>query len=88
MLTEHFVFYLASLQERQQLSRELHDYLAPGLGTIKIQTSLITRALDQGELDQARQQLQELKELANDLYFILMSDMTRNLKDTDVRPGA
>ena len=69
MLTEHFVFYLASLQERQQLSRELHDYLAPGLGTIKIQTSLITRALDQGELDQARQQLQELKELAS--YFLI-----------------
>ena len=68
MLTEHLIYHLASLKERERLSRELHDHLAPGLGYIKIQTALINEALNRNELDQARQLLQELKELANDLY--------------------
>jgi two-component system nitrate/nitrite sensor histidine kinase NarX len=68
VITEHLIYHLASLQERERLSRELHDQLAPGLGTIKIQTSVITEALNRGDLEAARQQLQELKALANDLY--------------------
>jgi two-component system nitrate/nitrite sensor histidine kinase NarX len=68
MITEHFIYHLASLQERERLSRDLHDQLAPGLGFIKIQTAVINEALNRGDLEEARQQLQELKELANDLY--------------------
>ena len=56
------------MEERQRLSRELHDKLAPNLGYIKIQTTLISQALDRGEIDQAKKQLRELKDLAADLY--------------------
>ena len=83
MLTEHLIYHLASLKERERLSRELHDHLAPGLGYIKIQTALINEALNRNELDQARQLLQELKELAkrvNEVMPKMMGVMGKLMK--------
>jgi two-component system nitrate/nitrite sensor histidine kinase NarX len=74
VVSEQLIYHLASLQERERLSRELHDQLAPGLGYIKIQAALIGEALDEGDMERTRCKLQEIKELANDLY-------------TDVREG-
>lgn len=68
MLTEHLVYHLAALEERERLARELHDHLAQDLGYLKIKAALIKESLDQGKIDQAQAQLQELKEVAADLY--------------------
>jgi two-component system nitrate/nitrite sensor histidine kinase NarX len=74
VVNEQLIYHLASLQERERLSRELHDQLAPGLGYIRIQTALMSEALNEGDLKQVRRKLGEINELANDLY-------------TDVREG-
>jgi len=68
MLTEQFVYHVATLEERKRLARELHDHLAQDLGYLKIKASLVSDSLQKDDLDRAQAQLQEIKDIADELY--------------------
>ena len=57
---------LATLKEREQVARELHDELAQELAMINVQAQLVSGLLESGEEDQARHQLQLLAKAARD----------------------
>ena len=68
MLSEQFVYHMATLEERKRLARELHDHLAQDLGYLKIKASLVSDSLKKDDVDRAQAQLQEIKDLADELY--------------------
>jgi signal transduction histidine kinase len=68
MLTEQFVYHVATLEERKRLARELHDHLAQDLGYLKIKASLVSDSLQKDDVDGAQAQLQEIKDIADGLY--------------------
>jgi signal transduction histidine kinase len=68
------VHYVATLEERDRLSREMHDNLAQKLGYLNVQASIADAQLSSAEIGQARSSLQQLKQIAKEAY-------------TDVREG-
>lgn len=57
---------LATLKEREQVARELHDVLAQELAMINVQAQLVSGLLEAGEEEEARNQLQLLAKAARD----------------------
>jgi two-component system nitrate/nitrite sensor histidine kinase NarX len=59
---------MTAIEERRWLAREMHDDLAQGLGLINIQTTVTEDLLSKGRIDQARESLKQVKEIANRSY--------------------
>lgn len=62
------VRYLAVLEERDRLGRELHDDLAQALGYIKLKSSIVDDLVQRGEIEQSRAGILELKQVASQAY--------------------
>jgi two-component system nitrate/nitrite sensor histidine kinase NarX len=59
---------LAVLEERERLSREMHDSLAQVLGYLHLKAETVRRALDKGGVAEASQGLEEMAALAQEAY--------------------
>lgn len=66
---------LVVVQERNRLSREIHDDLAPTLGAIQLGASLLAEHIDHDRVDKARHQVNELQELISQAYISLREDV-------------
>ena len=62
------VGYLATLEERERLAREMHDRLAQALGYINLKTAITEGQLQENQVAQARSSLQELKQISQSTY--------------------
>ena len=60
--------YLAVLEERDRLAREMHDDLAQALGYLNVKASITNDLLANGTIDQAQESLAELKKVAKFVY--------------------
>lgn len=60
--------YLATLEERDRLARELHDRLAQTLGYLNVKSSMTDDLLSDGQFDRARESLLELKKVIKIIY--------------------
>jgi two-component system nitrate/nitrite sensor histidine kinase NarX len=60
--------YLTVLEERDRLGREMHDHLSQTLGYINIKTSMVHDLLGEGQTEQVREGLTELKQAARMAY--------------------
>lgn len=65
----------AILQERDRLSRELHDSIAQALGYLNLQISNTSRLLATGQIAEARENLERLKQLADETYIDLREEI-------------
>ena len=61
--------YLAALEERDRLAREMHDHLAQALGYLNVKSSITDDQLSNGQIDQASEGLAELKKIAKLMYI-------------------
>ncbi len=59
---------MTAIEERRWLAREMHDDLAQGLGLINIHATVTDDLLARGKIDQARESLKQVKEVANRSY--------------------
>ena len=59
---------LVIFEERDRIAGEMHDHLSQTLGYMNIKSSLIDDLLVDGQLDQARESLLELKQAAKTAY--------------------
>lgn len=66
---------LSTLEERQRLSRELHDGMAQYLGNVAVRASATEELLAQGKPDKAQQQLARLREASEKAYLDLRQFM-------------
>jgi nitrate/nitrite-specific signal transduction histidine kinase len=62
------VRYLAVLEERDRLAREMHDNLAQTLSYLNLKTSLTSELLANGEAEQAQAGLAEMKQITRAAY--------------------
>jgi signal transduction histidine kinase len=60
--------YLAALEERDRLAREMHDHLSQALGYLNVKASLTSDLLSTGRDQQAQESLLELKRVAKKVY--------------------
>jgi two-component system nitrate/nitrite sensor histidine kinase NarX len=59
---------LATLEERDWLARELHDNVAQALGCMNLQIASISELLAGGQLEEAQDNLRELKQIVGETY--------------------
>lgn len=59
---------LAEMRERNRLAQELHDTVAQALGYLNLKVSMTLASLNQEQLETARANLQELKQVINETY--------------------
>lgn len=60
--------YMATLEERDRIAREMHDHLAQALGYINIKASMTGDLVESGKVEMAQESLVELKRVAQLLY--------------------
>ena len=60
--------YLAAVEERDRLAWEMHDSLAQALAYLKLKASLTDELLAGGEIDKAKANLREVREIAGETY--------------------
>jgi signal transduction histidine kinase len=84
------VQYMAVLEERERVAREIHDNLAQALSTIKLQASYIGDLLTRGDTQQARESITELVRItgetnaeARDAIYTLRNNV---VSDADFLP--
>ncbi|MBI5653187.1 MAG: GAF domain-containing protein [Chloroflexi bacterium] len=58
----------AIAQERERLAREMHDTLAQILGFVSTKSQATRELLERGRIEMARQQMDQLTQLAQELY--------------------
>ena len=66
---------LVVIQERNRLSREIHDDLAPTLGTMQLRASLLADHIDHGRVEMAHHQVVELQDLISEAYVSVREDV-------------
>jgi signal transduction histidine kinase len=59
---------VATLEERERLAGEMHDRLAQALGYLNLGLSGVDQALAEGQVDEARARLAELKQVVKQTY--------------------
>ena len=64
----HQLRYLAALEERDRLAREMHDDLAQVLGYLNVRAAMVDDLLSTGQLAGAKESLDELKRAAKRAY--------------------
>ena len=64
----HQLRYLAALEERDRLAREMHDHLAQSLGYINVRAAMTDDLLTSGKNEQALENVRELKRAAKVAY--------------------
>jgi signal transduction histidine kinase len=64
----HQAHQVAALQERDRLSRELHDELAQALSYLKMRVSLVKQQISAGAQETAEANLAELKAVLDNVY--------------------
>ncbi len=62
------VRYMAVLEERDRLAREMHDNLAQALGYLNLKASITGDMLSRGENEQAQTSLREMKQITREAY--------------------
>ena len=67
---------LAVLQERERVSREVHDGLAQTLGYLNVQMAIVDRLLTDDEPARARAELGEMAQVAREAYHDLRQAIT------------
>lgn len=60
--------YMAGLEERERLAREMHDHIAQALGYLNIKASISEDLLSAGQIPAARESLEELRKIAKIVY--------------------
>lgn len=60
---------IAMLEERTRISRELHDSLAQTLGWLSIKTEMLEDDLMQGETEQAKDEIAEIRSVVRDASY-------------------
>lgn len=78
--------YLAILEERDRLAREMHDHLAQTLGYLNVRAAMTGDLFSTGRLEQAQESLQELKK-ATSLVYTDVREAIFNLR-TSIPPQA
>ena len=60
--------YMATLEERDRLAREIHDHLAQVIGYLNVRANMADELLAKGDIDAVQNNLIELKRAANIAY--------------------
>jgi signal transduction histidine kinase len=78
---------MTAIEERRWLAREMHDDLAQGLGLINIQATVTSDLLSKGKIEQAKESLKQVKEIANRSYTDVREAIfsLRNIVSPDTR---
>ncbi len=59
---------LAVLQERERISREIHDGLAQAFSALNLRVNMLARLLEPGQSDTARQEVHEIGQMVEHAY--------------------
>jgi len=81
----HQLRYLASLEERDRLAREMHDHLAQSLGYLNVRAAMTDDLLSAGKYEQALENLHELKRAAKIVYKDVREEIF-NLRTAVIHP--
>ncbi len=60
--------YMASLEERERLAREMHDHIAQALGYLNVKALITEDLLTAGQIPAAHESLEELRKVAKIAY--------------------
>lgn len=67
--------YIAILEERDRLAREMHDHLSQGLGYLKVRATMADELLSEGKIAQAHENILEIKRASQALYTDVREDI-------------
>jgi two-component system nitrate/nitrite sensor histidine kinase NarX len=70
------VQHLAIVQERERISREMHDGLAQALGLLNLRVRMVERLLAAKQLDQAQAELGQMEAIIDDTYADVREGIT------------
>ncbi len=83
----HQLRYLATLEERDRLAREMHDHFAQLMGYINVRAALTDELLSTGQLADARDSLAELKRAAKMAYTDVREEIFNLRTSVDPQVG-